>query len=336
MSKAWGDVPMEDRKAIFEKMKAVIEEEGVGAHVTVKSLDQFVGNLSGGEMMNQCHLIIEGSFPADKKASIGPLKDKLMAAAGDVAMRCELSASIAQGDPMGEIENQTVMEGDDMVAVKHEAGQVILLDFWATWCPPCQGPMAHNQEMLEKRKAEWGDKVRIIGLSIDQDKQKLKDHVKAKGWGTVEHYWSRNGTSTADKDYGVQGVPHCLLVDTNGVIVFVGHPASRKLEEDIDALLKGDKITGAGTTRSGGDEGGEGGTPSEITEENYVKLTTLFKEGADAICKDSEMKAEAAKLQRAFFVLVVDAKIDLATMKMTGDMQCITQLFGDPAASAKI
>ena len=68
---------------------------------------------------------------------------------------------------MGVINNQTPLGSDDMVDVTHTSGQVILLDFWATWCPPCQGPMAHNQEMLQKRGAEWGDRVRIIGLSID-------------------------------------------------------------------------------------------------------------------------------------------------------------------------
>jgi len=51
--------------------------------------------------------------------------------------------------------------------VKHEAGQVLLLDFWATWCPPCQKPMAHNQDMLEKRGDDWGANVRLLGLSID-------------------------------------------------------------------------------------------------------------------------------------------------------------------------
>ena len=49
--------------------------------------------------------------------------------------------------------------------------------------------MAHNQEMLEKRKSEWGNKLRIIGVSIDQDKAKLKDHVNTKGWTKIEHYW---------------------------------------------------------------------------------------------------------------------------------------------------
>lgn len=37
-----------------------------------------------------------------------------------------------------------------------------------------------------------------------------------------------------------------LLVDTHGKIVFMGHPANRKIEEDIDKLLKGETLTGAG------------------------------------------------------------------------------------------
>lgn len=150
---------------------------------------------------------------------------------------------------MGEIKDADAVfiggqEKSGRVSVKHEKGQVILLDFWATWCPPCQKPMQHNQEMLEKRASEWGDKVRLIGMSIDQDKEKLKNHVTEKQWTRVEHYWVRNGACTADNEYGVQGVPHVLLVDTEGTIVFMGHPASRDIEKDIDTLLKGDKLTG--------------------------------------------------------------------------------------------
>jgi len=54
-----------------------------------------------------------------------------------------------------------------------------------------------------------------------------------------------------------------MLVDTNGKIVFKGHPASRKnLEQDFDDLIAGKTITGDGTGAEAGDdeeEGGEGG-----------------------------------------------------------------------------
>lgn len=131
-------------------------------------------------------------------------------------------------------------------SIEHKEGEVILLDFWATWCPPCQAPMGHNQEMLSRRGADWGSKVRLVGLSIDQDQAKLKAHIEDKKWTSVEHYHVRTPGCTADSEYGVEGVPHVLLVDTHGKIVFMGHPANRKIEEDIDKLLKGETLTGAG------------------------------------------------------------------------------------------
>ena len=83
--------------------------------------------------------------------------------------------------------------------------------------------------MLEDN-ADWADKVRIIGLSIDTDEKKLKEWIKEKKYTKVEHYWVRNGQCTADVDFGGVAVPHVLLVDKTGKIVFMGHPALRNLE----------------------------------------------------------------------------------------------------------
>jgi len=55
--------------------------------------------------------------------------------------------------------------------------------------------------MLEHNGDKWGDKVRIIGISIDKTSDEVVKHVKAKKWEKVEHY--HRGTSTSDKDYGV-------------------------------------------------------------------------------------------------------------------------------------
>ena len=82
--------------------------------------------------------------------------------------------------------------------------------------------------MLETKATEWGDKVRIVGISIDQTAEAVVKHVKAKGWEKVEHF--HRAGSSADEDYGVEGVPHVVLVDTHGKIVYIGHPASRNIE----------------------------------------------------------------------------------------------------------
>lgn len=79
--------------------------------------------------------------------------------------------------------------------------------------------------MLEKRAADWGDKVRIIGLSVDQDMDALKNRIEDKKWLKVEHYNVKNGVCTASQDHGIRGIPHVVLVDTHGKIVFKGHPS---------------------------------------------------------------------------------------------------------------
>jgi hypothetical protein len=100
--------------------------------------------------------------------------------------------------------------------------------------------------MLEKRGEDWKGKARIIGLSIDDNMETLKNHVTEKGWGAVEHYL-RAG-SNASQVYGVDGVPHVMLIDRSGKIVFKGHPAEREnLEQDIDDLIEGKTLTGKGT-----------------------------------------------------------------------------------------
>lgn len=97
-------------------------------------------------------------------------------------------ASLNAGDMYETIKDVMPIRGDSSLNLEHKEGEVWLVDFWATWCPPCQAPMAHNQAMLDKRKADWGDKVRIIGISIDSGAQEVVSHVDAKGWTSVEHY----------------------------------------------------------------------------------------------------------------------------------------------------
>lgn len=193
-----------------------------------------------------------------------------------------------------------------------------MVDFWATWCPPCQAPMAHNVAMLDKRAADWGTDVRIIGLSIDQDKAKLKSHVEAKGWQKVEHYF--RGASDASKTYSVNGVPHVMLIDKTGTIVFKGHPANRpNLEEDFDTLRNGGSISGEGCAASeAAAEGGEAPVPEGYVEMDDKELEDDIAQASaaiDALTKDTEVVEIAKQCPRAFCVLVCDKQFNPNTGK---------------------
>lgn len=78
---------------------------------------------------------------------------------------------------MGLIKGATKVEELATLAISHETNQVILLEFWASWCKPCHVPMKATQEMMAANEAKWGENVRAIGLNIDQDKEKAKAFI---------------------------------------------------------------------------------------------------------------------------------------------------------------
>ena len=62
-------------------------------------------------------------------------------------------------------------------------------------------------------------------MSIDEDKDKLKDHVVTNGWTKLEHFWVNE--SDCSNQYSVKRVPNVILIDQNGKIVFRGSPSKR-------------------------------------------------------------------------------------------------------------
>jgi len=112
--------------------------------------------------------------------------------------------------------------------------------------------------MLAKGKENWAGKVRIVGLGSDQALEPLKARITEKSWTKVEHYHVANGQCTASDDFGAGGIPHCILIDTNGLIVWKGHPSSIPLEQRIDELLTGKNPFDAA---AGGEEAEGDGPP---------------------------------------------------------------------------
>ena len=101
---------------------------------------------------------------------------------------------------------------DKEVTLKDYRGQVVLLDFWATWCGPCIAEMPKVKKTYEKFKDQ---KFQIIGISLDRAKQRLEEYIEKEQLAWV-HYWDEDRKIRTQ--YGVRGIPTAFLIDGNSII----------------------------------------------------------------------------------------------------------------------
>ena len=95
-------------------------------------------------------------------------------------------------------------------------GQVVFLNFWATWCKPCQEEMPSMERLHQELEAEFSDRFVMLAVSIDKSaddipafmaKHKLTFPVLHDRWGKV------------DRIYKIMGVPETYIIDQAGVLV---------------------------------------------------------------------------------------------------------------------
>ncbi len=110
-------------------------------------------------------------------------------------------------------------------------GKYVLIDFWASWCPPCR---AENPNLV-KTYAQFKDKnFEILGVSFDKDFNNWKkavqdDNLTWKHISDLQHW--NNGAATV---YGIKAIPQNVLVDPNGIIIgrnLHGEELNKKLQE---------------------------------------------------------------------------------------------------------
>jgi cytochrome c biogenesis protein CcmG/thiol:disulfide interchange protein DsbE len=95
------------------------------------------------------------------------------------------------------------------------ADRIVILEFWATWCGPCQDKMSELQSYSDRYK-DWKDKVICITASVDDAPERASKHLKAKGWGQTHNVWVG---ADAIKAYHVDSLPTAYVIDRRGKIL---------------------------------------------------------------------------------------------------------------------
>ena len=106
----------------------------------------------------------------------------------------------------------TVHDSDRSVKLSDFRGQVVVLNFWATWCPPCVEEMPSLVEMQRRMKAKG---ITVLAVSVDVDQsaylQFLKEH-------NVNLLTVRDPDQKSNSLYGTSKFPETYIIDRNGVM----------------------------------------------------------------------------------------------------------------------
>lgn len=109
--------------------------------------------------------------------------------------------------------------------------KVVVVEFFATWCPPCRRSIQHIKEIYEKHK----DKGLVVASLSNEDRNTIAAFNK-KALIT----WVVGAESNSASDYGVSGIPHAFII-VDGKIVWAGHPMSG-MEAEIEKQLEAKSI----------------------------------------------------------------------------------------------
>ncbi len=106
----------------------------------------------------------------------------------------------------------TVTDADRSVHLQSLRGQVVVLNFWATWCPPCVEEMPSLVQMQQQLKSKG---VTVLAVSLDEDARQYRTFLEKN---KVELLTVRDPQQRSNELYGTFKFPETYIIDRQGVL----------------------------------------------------------------------------------------------------------------------
>jgi thiol-disulfide isomerase/thioredoxin len=141
------------------------------------------------------------------------------------------SANIEVGKAAPPLSFSRVLQAPtDVADLAKLRGKVVVLEFWATWCPPCVDNIPHLNQLSAKLPK---DKVQFIAVNreLAEVQARFLERQPMNAWIGID-----DGQTT--KRYQARRIPEMVIIDKQGLIVSISHPAAVQVE-NIENILAG-------------------------------------------------------------------------------------------------
>lgn len=152
------------------------------------------------------------------------------AAAGDDSPASDLEGKAAPDFKLNDMEGKAV-------SLKDLKGKVVVLDMWATWCPPCRASLPH----LDKLYAEVKDKgVNIYAVNLQEDKEDIAQFIKTTNLKTPVLLDTDGAVAQA---YKASAIPQTVVIGKDGKVAkvfvgFSGEETAREMKAAVEKAMK--------------------------------------------------------------------------------------------------
>lgn len=204
-------------KETQKQVKALIETN-LGS---VVAADQFASLFNKLEATEAKELVNKFTEEAAKSESITKIKERIA-----------ILESVEIGKPAPDF---TLPSPDGTpIALSSFKGKLLIVDFWASWCGPCRG---ENPNVVKMYNTYHEKGLEILSVSLDEKKEDWIAAIEKDGlvWNHVSDL--KGWSSSAAKLYGVNSIPHIVLINQEGIIV-AKDLRGEELENKLKELIK--------------------------------------------------------------------------------------------------